>query len=143
MKGLFTLVLSLITIAVMAQARASFDKTVHHFGTFNEGPDSTCVFTITNTGSSPLVIKNVSRPCGCTTPVFSTNPIQSGDSTTIVVKYSSAGHPGYFDKKLQVLTNDSEKDAVFIHIKGEVIPKELKTKDKSETETGEHLPIKD
>lgn len=124
MKSLFTFVLVCLSAAVFGQAQATLNKNIHNFGTFKEGADSVCVFTITNTGNQPLIIISVSKPCGCTTPDYSREPIMPGKTGTVTVKYASQDHPGKFIKNLQVKTNDPVHDVVTITITGEVIPKD-------------------
>lgn len=123
MKNILTLLLVCFSAAAFAQAEVSLDKNTHNFGTFNEGADSVCVFTVTNTGNQPLVIMGVSKPCGCTTPDYTKEPIMPGKSGTITVKYSSLDHPGKFIKSLQVRTNAPKQDTFTITITGDVLPK--------------------
>ena len=47
-----------------------FDKTVHNFGTVNEGDIVETKFILTNTGKTDLVISNAQPSCGCTVPVW-------------------------------------------------------------------------
>ena len=47
----------------------TFDKLSHDFGTINEGEVVETVFTLTNTGSSDLIILNARGSCGCTVPL--------------------------------------------------------------------------
>lgn len=123
MKNILAFLLVCFTATAFAQAEVSLDKNTHDFGTFKEGADSVCVFTVTNTGNQPLVIMGVSKPCGCTSPDYSKEPIMPGKTGTITVKYSSQDHPGKFIKSLQVRTNAPKQDAFTITITGEVIPK--------------------
>ena len=44
------------------------DKEIHDFGKVTEGVENHCTFTITNTGTKPLVLSDVKASCGCTTP---------------------------------------------------------------------------
>ena len=60
-KLILTTVMLVFTLtAVMAQkpAQIKFEKTTHDFGSFSESsPKVTCVFTYTNVGEQPLIVK--------------------------------------------------------------------------------------
>lgn len=129
MRSLFTFILILTATATFGQAKLSLDKKFYDFGTFKEGPDSTCVFNVTNEGTAPLIIISVTKPCGCTTPTYTQAPIPPGGKGKIVVKYASDGHAGTFAKRLQVRTNDPKNGYVFITVKGNAVAKETKTKE--------------
>ena len=46
----------------------SFDKTLHDFGTIQEGETVETIFTFTNSGKSDLIIVDARGSCGCTVP---------------------------------------------------------------------------
>ena len=77
------------------------------------------IFTIKNTGSSPLVIRQVAASCGCTTPDWTKEPIASGSSGEIKVAYDPQGRPGNFSKTISVYCENA--DPVILSIKGNVI----------------------
>lgn len=60
--------------------------------------------TLKNTGSYPLIIKNVSSECGCVSASFEKKPIPV-DSTGLVTLTVKPQSHGYFFKKVQVFTN--------------------------------------
>lgn len=122
MKNLFTFLFILIAAAVYGQPKLTLDTTVHNFGKFKEGAVKTYTFTVTNTGNQPLVIEKVSRPCGCTNPTFTTEPIMPGKTGQVTVAYNSENHPGHFSKMLQIKSNDLEQYHQ-VTIMGEVIAK--------------------
>lgn len=123
MRLALLLCFSIITTAVFGQPKISVEHPDHDFGTFNEGVDSAHVFIVKNTGDRPLIIFSVTKPCGCTKPTFSKKPIMPNKTGTVVVRYYSADHPGYFKKTLQIKTNDPKKDVFTISISGTVTPK--------------------
>ena len=98
---------------------AKFDKTVHNFGTVKYGAETVCSFTFTNTSEKSLVIKNVQRSCGCTTPSYSTDPVPPGKTGTIKAKYDST-REGSFDKTITIHFTDGS--ARRLKIKGNVQP---------------------
>ena len=46
----------------------NLDKTVHDFGTIENGTPVETIFKYTNTGNSMLVVSNIKSTCGCTVP---------------------------------------------------------------------------
>ncbi|MDR3094818.1 MAG: DUF1573 domain-containing protein [Bacteroidales bacterium] len=104
-----------------AQPVIVFNKAEHDFGKVNES-DGEAVhnFTFKNTGSSPLIIKNVTTTCGCTTPEWTKQPIPPGGNGLIKVSYDVKGRPGTIDKTITVLSN-GKPATVGLHISGEVI----------------------
>ena len=122
-KYSFLVVCLLISFAAMSQkAVISFQEKEHDFGKINEKDGSvTYVFQFTNKGDAPLVVNRVQASCGCTTPVWTKEPISAGKTGAITVTYNTAGRPGVFTKTITVYTNDTQEQAVLI-IRGEVIP---------------------
>ncbi len=100
-----------------------FTDQSHDFGKITEGTQAKFSFKFTNTGNQPLVITNVSTPCGCTTPTYTHDPVAPGKTGEIAVNYNSTGRGGEFNKVLTVTTNMTANKDVTIMIKGEVIPK--------------------
>lgn len=111
-------------VAAMAQQPVmTFQKTEHDFGKINEADGRvTTIFEFKNEGLEPLVLSNVRASCGCTTPKWTREPIEPGQTGTITVTYNPTGRPGKFRKTITITSNASEatkKLAIF----GEVIPK--------------------
>ena len=110
--------------AQYAQTKMKVSETEHDFGKFKEEAGrQTYDFTVTNTGTEPLVIQNVVASCGCTTPTWTRQPIPAGGTGKVTAIYDPANRPGIFNKTLTVYTN-SKPEAVVLVIKGEVIPHE-------------------
>jgi hypothetical protein len=112
----------LFSLAGMCQkAVISFDVKEHDFGKVSEKEGKiTYVFEFTNKGNAPLVVTRVQASCGCTTPVWTKEPIEPGKKGTIAVTYNAAGRPGVFTKTINVYTNDS-KETITLLIRGEVL----------------------
>ncbi len=102
-----------------AYAKIEFNKTVHDYGKIAKGADGSCTFIFTNKGNDVLFITRVVSGCGCTTPVYSREPIMPGKSSEIKVGYDT-NLLGSFDKKITVYTN-AVNNAVTLTIKGEVV----------------------
>lgn len=125
MKHVFTLAVALLlaTTAFGQTPVITFDKTTHDFGKINEADGRvTTIFTFKNEGMSPLVLSNVRASCGCTTPKWTREPIEPGQTGEITVTYNPSGRPGRFQKTITITSNATEATTK-LYIKGEVIPK--------------------
>ena len=49
----------------------SLDKDIHDYGTIQQGANGTCEFTVTNSGTEPLILSRCKGSCGCTVPPVS------------------------------------------------------------------------
>src|SRR5579871_4519589 len=76
----------------------------YNFGKIPQGRPATTSFEIVNTGSVPLKLDNVQASCGCTTPVWSRDPIEAGATAKIVVGYNAYA-AGPFTKTVTVVYN--------------------------------------
>ncbi|HXB06017.1 MAG TPA: DUF1573 domain-containing protein [Puia sp.] len=76
----------------------------HTFGKIPQGRPATTTFEIVNMGSTPLKLDNVQASCGCTTPVWSRDPIEAGGTAKIVVGYNAYAE-GPFTKTVTVVYN--------------------------------------
>jgi hypothetical protein len=96
------------------------DKLVHDFGTVGENAgDISAVFVIKNNTDAPVVLTNVRASCGCTTPSWTKEPIEPGNTGEVIATYSPKGRPGPFDKTITITTNGNPERLV-VHIKGTV-----------------------
>lgn len=139
MKKLFTFAATLLfaMVAMGQNPVITFDKTTHDFGKINEADGRvTTVFTFKNEGMAPLVLSNVRASCGCTTPKWTREPIEPGQTGEITVTYNPNGRPGRFQKTITVTSNASEPTTK-LYIKGEVIPKPAKPVDQYPIKMGE------
>jgi len=120
---LLTLLL-LATGSALANPTINFPIKTHDFGNVNE-EDGTATydFVFTNKGDAPLIILKAVASCGCTTPLYSKEPIAPGASSSIKVTYNTIGRPSTFHKTITVYTNDPDAPNVVLIIQGNVIPK--------------------
>ncbi len=90
-----------------------FDKIIHNFGDImlDSGPVS-CTFTVSNKGSKPIVLYNVTTTCGCTDTEWTREPIRPGGKGTIKVTYSNDEGPYPFDKNITVYISDVKKPVI-------------------------------
>lgn len=77
-------------------------------------------FGFRNTGTEPLLVRQVAASCGCTVPIYPRGPVLPGDSGVIAVKFNSLGREGRQTKQVAVHTNDP-KSPHKLTIRGEVL----------------------
>ena len=139
MKKIFsTLFMALMAAAMMGQDPViTFEKTEHDFGKIHEEDGRVSVdFAFKNEGMAPLVLSNVRASCGCTTPKWTKEPVEPGQTGVITVTYNPNGRPGRFQKTVTITSNASEATKK-VYIKGEVIPKQAKQVNKYSVTVGE------
>ena len=125
-----TLLLSIVVIFIASmQLKAqtdttlviSFEKTVHDYGTIEQGSDGGAEFVFTNSGKTPLILSNVRASCGCTVPTWPKEPILPGVKSSIKVVYNT-NIAGNFHKSITVNSN-AKNSEVLLSIKGNVVAK--------------------
>lgn len=109
-------------VAPSSKAVITIDKEVHDYGTVEQGGNGECTFTVTNTGTEPLIISLCKGSCGCTVPVCPQEPIAPGASATITVKYNTA-NPGPINKSVTITSNASNEPSKTVRITGNVTAK--------------------
>jgi hypothetical protein len=109
---------------IFAQKGINFSETSCDFGTISEGGGKVKhQFIISNNSDKPLLIKNITSSCGCTTPQWTKKPIESGKTGTIDVTYNPLGRIGSFFKVVSVYTNQAVAP-LSLTIKGVVVTAE-------------------
>lgn len=115
----------------------TFDKTEHDFGKINEeGGGVKAEFKFMNTGSTPLVIKDVKPSCGCTTPGWTRDTVWPGKTGIITAGFNPHNRPNKFEKYLTVTTNLLNTSSITLTIRGFVIPKPRSIADTLYTRSG-------
>ncbi len=99
-----------------------FSNVEYDFGTIDEGDVVETVFKFTNSGKNELIITSAKASCGCTVPEWPKQPILSGESGEIKVKFNSKGKPNKQQKQITLSTN-SQKGKETLLIKAFVTPK--------------------
>lgn len=74
------------------------------FGRFGMGEAQMRKVLVTNTGSELLVINDVTTSCGCTEVEYSREPVRSGQSIEITVRYNPE-EKGFFRKIISIYSN--------------------------------------
>ena len=90
------------------------DKTVHDFGTIENGTPVETIFKYKNTGNSMLVVSNIKSTCGCTVPSNYTKEVAPGQTGQFTVKFNGKGN-GKVSKSLTMTTN-TEKGTEIVKI---------------------------
>lgn len=100
-----------------------FEQTTIHAGTLNEeDAPATYTFDWTNVGDEPVVITEVRTGCGCVKAMYDFDPVKPGAAGTIAVTYYPKGHPGNFQRKIQVYTQAGKLPAALLTLTGTVTP---------------------
>lgn len=80
----------------------------------------TFVYRFENIGNETVTIKRIVTTCTCVTAVCRKEIIQPKDSSEIEVRYNPKGHPGKFDRKVFVYTDDSQMPAAILRLSVDV-----------------------
>jgi hypothetical protein len=88
-----------------------------------QGDNGLRIFKFKNTGNAPLVISDVQKTCGCTSPDYTKTPIMPGETGEIKVSYDT-NRIGQFTKFVTVFSNDPENNSVQLKIYGNIKAKE-------------------
>lgn len=110
-----------VATALHAQPVVRFMDTTWDFGAFDENDGTvTCTFTYVNDGNEPLSIVAARATCGCTTPTYTRDAVEPGDTGRVDVSYNPTGRPGRFSKKVYVDFN-TDIPRTTLTVKGVVI----------------------
>lgn len=111
----------LSTESIVATTTLSVDRMEHDFGDINEADGNVeTTFTITNSGSNPLLISEAKGSCGCTVPDYPRDPIQPGESREIAVSFDPKGKQGAQNKTVTIMAN-TEPATTVISLKSNII----------------------
>jgi len=128
------IVLSLLSIiipfAATAQTDIELSEMEHNLGTLLWHNAGHAVFTLKNTGSTPLTIRDVEPDCGCTLATWTSEPIQPGKTGEIGARYD-AEQLGHFNKAIAIYT-DRDEQPFYVSLSGNVVNKTLAANDYAE-----------
>lgn len=82
-----------------------FDSDTYDFGDLPTAAKVDHYVRFTNTGKSPLIIKNAVGSCGCTVPVWPKEPIAPGASDSMKITYDAGSQKGKQQKTVTLTTN--------------------------------------
>jgi len=129
--GLLTVLNSCNKVGEHTVTSIKIEDTLRHYSPIMQGTKQNISVKVTNTGSEPLLIKNVLPSCGCTTATFPTHAIAPGNDADIELEYDSNKNTGYTAVHTTIVANTTEKThALFFDIN--VVPNSHYTKDYEE-----------
>ena len=99
----------------------SFESTTVDYGEIERGAERLRTVSFTNTGDSPLVIKNARGSCGCTVPDWPKDPIMPGETSELSISYDT-NRLGNINRTIRVTTNEGSDPHVLL-IRGKVVDK--------------------
>ena len=109
------LMLFLLSFSINAQ-EFKFESETIDYGKIDKGANGERIFTFSNIGDQPIIIKNIQSSCGCTVPKKPEKPIMPGEKGEIKVSYDT-NRVGGFSKSITIFSNATEAAKV-IRIKG-------------------------
>ena len=80
----------------------------------------TFVYRFTNVGEHALQIKRLVSSCSCASAVCTVKEVAPGVSAEISVRYNPAGHPGKFERKVFVYTQDGNDPSAVLKLSVDV-----------------------
>jgi Protein of unknown function (DUF1573) len=121
MKKVLSFIAATLFVATVGFAQkgvVKFKTSDHDFGKIEQGKPVTHVFEFTNTGTDPIVLGQVTASCGCTTPIWTQEPVLPGKVGKVTGTFN-AGVVGPFNKTITVPSN-AENGTIYLTLKGEV-----------------------
>jgi hypothetical protein len=115
-----------------------FDSLSHDFGEVKLNAKTEYVFWFTNTGKSPLILKNVTVSCGCTTPTWSKDPVKPGQRGSVTVRFECFPVEIHFNKTISVESN-TDPSTTMLEIKGKCVDKYKTLQEKYPMASGRFL----
>ncbi|MCL1934251.1 MAG: DUF1573 domain-containing protein [Candidatus Azobacteroides sp.] len=129
MKRIYLLLTSFVLFCggVGAQnEKISINETDHNFGVIGEKDGNAAFdFILTNNSNESFVITKATASCGCTTPIWTKEPIEPRKTGKIFVSYNPVNRPGSFTKSITVYTSQSPTP-IRLTIRGEVVQGKIK-----------------
>ncbi|NPA67253.1 MAG: DUF1573 domain-containing protein [Chlorobi bacterium] len=93
------------TPSYKGKPKIEFYETTHDLGTLTEGETAEYIFEYKNTGTAPLIIKNITTDCGCTTPEYTKKETLPGEKNKIKIIFDSEGFRNNIYKTITIKTN--------------------------------------
>ena len=102
---------------------ASLDFDVRHIVAPNMSEDDASAefsYTFRNVGSGTLRIRALRTTCSCASAVCDRTEVRPGETAVISVRYNPKGHPGKFERRVFVYTQDGPDPAAVLTLEVEV-----------------------
>lgn len=110
-----------MTESELAKApRLQIDRTTHEFGSIRQGNVVETEFTLTNSGQTPLSIRDTQANCGCTVSTPEKSTLAPGESAKLKVSFNSEGRRGTQYKTVTIFSNDPQAPTQTLTLKANV-----------------------
>ncbi len=96
------------------------EEALHDFEKISEGERVTTEFTVSNSGQSPLVIRQVKGNCDCISSKIRKMTLKPGESTTVEVTFDATRRKGNQQKSVTIYSNDPTAPAQRMTIRARV-----------------------
>lgn len=93
----------------------------HDFGVSSPGANGNHEFIIRNTGGEALTLTLGASTCKCTLGELGNEAVQPGEETTVKMEWTVEGKESYFEQSAELRTNDPNRPAIRLVVKGLVI----------------------
>jgi hypothetical protein len=102
--------------------KIQFEQTVYDFGKISEGESVSGSFKFRNTGDGMLKVEQPSTSCGCTIAALKKDSLSPGETAELAFTLTLRGLKGALSKTIRLPSNDPQKPASVLTIKGESNP---------------------
>jgi hypothetical protein len=96
----------------------AWNEMTHDFGKIKQNDPASVTFTVTNSGTTPLIITQAKSSCGCTVAEYTKEPIKPNETGVVKATYNSA-RAGTFRKTVTIYY-DGITEPDILAIQGEV-----------------------
>ncbi|NME68536.1 DUF1573 domain-containing protein [Flammeovirga aprica] len=97
-----------------------FDKVTQQLGEMKALDKKSAAFTISNTGTSELILRKVKASCGCTATKPQKTTLAPGESTKLDVTFTAGNYTRQVKKSITIITNDPKKPETTLYIEADV-----------------------
>ena len=80
----------------------------------------TFTYEFTNVGRSKLEIKRLVSTCSCAQAICTKKVVEPGEKASVMVTYNPKGHPGRFERKIFVYTQEGDSPAAVLKLSVDV-----------------------
>jgi|WetSurMetagenome_2_1015567.scaffolds.fasta_scaffold00779_5 hypothetical protein len=120
-KIILAILILVLPSTALAQPVIKFSEDIYNFGVVNGKSALEHTFEVSNEGTEPLIIKQVSPPCYCTAAIISANVLNPGEKGKIAVTFDPDNYKGPVVKEVWVFSNDPKRPKVTLFIKAEIV----------------------
>lgn len=98
-----------------------FERTRIDAGRMNESdPPATFEYVYANTGKNPITVSRLVSTCSCAVARYDRMTVTPGSKGVIYVRYNPEGHPGIFERRVYVYTDDNKQPSAVLRLSVEV-----------------------